>query len=131
MSQVLPKYPIYIPSKGRYESGYTAKFLLEDRVPFYLVVEEQERDEYAKRYGADHVLVLPFSNKGTVVASRNWIKDHATKNGFARHWQLDDNMTWIGRRWRTRRIRCSAGVGLRAVEDFADRYENVAIAGMN
>jgi hypothetical protein len=44
---------------------------------------------------------------------------------------LDDNILGIWRRWRARKIRCDAEVAFRAVEDFVDRYENVAIAGMN
>lgn len=59
--KVLPRYPVYVPSKGRYESGLTAKFLIRDEVPFYLVVEPQEADEYGKRYGYARLLILPWS----------------------------------------------------------------------
>lgn len=128
---ILPRYPIYVPSKGRFASGYTANFLVKDQVPFYLVIEQQEFNEYADRFGKERLLVLPFQNPGSVIPARNWIKQHATENGFLRHWQLDDNMTAVYRRFKGKRIRCDSGAAFAAVEDFVDRYENVAIAGMN
>jgi hypothetical protein len=133
VTTALPRYPIYIPSKGRSENCLTARFLAKDGVPFYLVVEPQEVDEYAARFGEEHILVLPFSNQGSVIPARNWIKERATAGGYERHWQLDDNIRWrwIGRRWKAQRFRCNAGIALAAVEDFVDRYENVAIAGLN
>lgn len=128
----LPRYPVYIPSKGRYDTALTAKFLDKDGVPFWLVVEPQEADEYIKRFGEHRVLVLPFSNLGQgSIPARNWIKEHATAAGHLRHWQLDDNIKFIRRFWREKRIPCHSGVALRVTEDFSDRYENVAIAGLN
>jgi hypothetical protein len=129
-TKLFPRYPIYVPSKGRYQTCYTAKFLAEDGVPFSLVVEEPERDFYAARFGENRCLVLPFVNRG-LIAARNWIKSHSIDAGYARHWQLDDNIRWIYRRYRTNRIRCDSGVALAVTEDFVDRYENVAIAGLN
>jgi hypothetical protein len=59
-----PKYPVYVISKGRFKGNLTAKFLIEDKVDFKLVVEPQEAEEYKSRYGEHRVLVLPFSNLG-------------------------------------------------------------------
>lgn len=129
--RIMPKYPIYIPSKGRYAFCYTAKMLAEDGVPFYLVVEEKEKEKYAEIYGEDRILVLPFSDMGSVIPSRNWIKEHATENGHKRHWQLDDNITEMYRLYRGKRIRCDAGIALAVCEDFTERYTNIAIAGLN
>lgn len=126
----MPRYPIYVPSRGRYDTCLTAKFLIKDGVPFYLVVEEQERDHYAAAFGVERILILPFSNQGLIYA-RNWIKEHATAAGHLRHWQLDDNIMWVSRRHKNKRIKCDSGVAFAVVEDFIDRYENVAIAGMN
>lgn len=131
MTGVLPRYPVYIPSKGRVDTCLTPKFLDRDGVPFYLVVEPHERYEYAERFGLDRILTLPFRDQGSVVPARNWIKEHARAAGHERHWQLDDNIGWIGRRYRAQRIPCNAGPALRAIEDFTDRYENIAVAGMN
>lgn len=127
---ILPRYPIYVPSRGRFESGYTLKFLAADGVPHHVVVEQHERDEYARRYPAAALLVLPESGQGLIYA-RNFIKQHATASGVARHWQLDDNIKQMRRWYKGKRIRCSSGVALRACEDFVDRYTNVAIAGPN
>jgi hypothetical protein len=129
--RILPRYPIFVPSKGRFANCLTAKFLDKDCVPFHLVVEPQERAAYAERFGEERILILPFSDQG-LIAARNWIKEYATAAGYLRHWQLDDNITRIRRRVRTgRRIPCNAGVALAAVEDFTDRYENIAVAGLN
>jgi len=128
---IMPRYPIYIPSKGRWDRCFTARFLIEDGVSFRLVVEPQEEARYAECFGDDRILVLPFSDRGSVIPARNWIKEHATEAGHERHWQLDDNIRLIYRRYREgRRIPMRSGVALAAVEDFADRYENVAVAGM-
>jgi hypothetical protein len=42
-----PKYPLYIPTKGRADSRLTSKALDFMRVDHYLVIEEQEHDTYA------------------------------------------------------------------------------------
>lgn len=130
--RIMPRYPVYIPSRSRYDTCLTAGFLIADGVPFYLVVEPQEEREYAARFGRDCLLVLPWSNLGEtgLIAARNWIKAHATSAGHARHWQLDDNSRLIYRWYKGKRIPCRAGVALAAIEDFVDRYENIAIAGM-
>jgi hypothetical protein len=109
----------------------TGRALVRDHVPFRLVVEPQEQEAYAARFGAERLLVLPFSNKGSSVPARNWIKDHSIAEGHERHWQLDDNMRGFYRFYKTKRLHCVAGIALRVIEDFVDRYENIAIAGMN
>lgn len=128
---MMPRYPIYVPSKGRADRCLTARFLKKDGVPFKLVVEPQEAEAYRAAYGAEQVLVLPFRDAGSVVPARNWIKDHSITEGYARHWQLDDNGRGIWRRYRGMKISCPSGPALRVVEDFCDRYQNVAIAGLN
>lgn len=127
---MLPRYPLYVPSKGRAHEPLTIRFLLKDGVPFRVVCEPEEAAAYEALVGAERLLVLPESNQGLIYA-RNWIKAHASADGYDRHWQLDDNISWILRWYRGKRIPCNAGPALRCVEDFADRYENVAIAGLN
>jgi hypothetical protein len=128
----LPRYPVYIPSKGRAESSLTARFLNRDKVPFHLVVEPQEYDEYASRFGEERVLVLPFSNLGLgSIPARNWIRDHSIAAGHKRHWQIDDNCVDIRRLYKGKRIPCDSGVALRVVEDFTDRYTNIGVSGLN
>lgn len=127
-----PRYPIYVISKGRSDVCLTARFLIKDQVPFRLVVEPQEADAYAKEFGTDRLLILPFSNLGLGgIPARNFVWEHAKASGAARHWILDDNILGIWRRWRARKVLCDAAPAFRVVEDFVDRYENIAIAGMN
>lgn len=127
-----PRYPVYIISKGRYENCLTAKLLSGDKVDFRLVVEPQEAEEYQSRFGKDKVLILPFSNLGLgSIPARNWVWEHAKAAGHVRHWILDDNISYVMRRYRARRLMCNSGPALRAVEDFTDRYENIAISGLS
>jgi len=128
------RYPIYIPSKGRHDEqqALTARFLIRDGVPFRVVVEPQEAEQYAALVGEERVLVLPFSNLGRgSIPARNWIMEHSIAEGHERHWQLDDNIRDV--RWMREgdRIPCNAALGLGACEDFVDRYENVAVSGLN
>lgn len=130
--RVMPMYPVYIPSKGRADTGLTAKALLKGGVPFHLVVEPQEADAYAAQFGKEHIIVLPFSNLGLgSIPARNFIWEHAISTGAERHWTLDDNIWDFWRRYRGKRIPCDPGIALRVCEVFTDRYENIAISGLN
>lgn len=127
-----PRYPVYVISKGRADCCLTANFLLVDGVDFRLVVEPQEAEAYAAKYGVDRLAILPFSNLGLgSIPARNWCWEHAKASGAERHWILDDNIRQVRRFYKSRRIPCAAGPALCAVEDFTDRYENLAIAGLN
>lgn len=126
------RYPVYIPSKGRADCCLTARVLVKERVPFFLVVEPQEADAYAAEFGRERLLILPFQNLGIgSMPARNWIWEHARASGAKRHWAIDDNISGFWRRWKARKIRCDAGAALSACEDFTDRYENVAVSGLN
>lgn len=127
---VQPRYPIYIPSKGRANHQLTANCLMNDSVPFHVVVEAQDAERYAEVVGEDRVLVLPFANLGQgSIPARNWIKEHAVASGAERHWQIDDNIKHFRRTYRGKRPSCRAGFALRVCEDFTDRYQRVALSG--
>jgi hypothetical protein len=130
---IKPRYPVYIVSKGRYgKNALTANFMVNDQVDFKLVVEPQEADEYAKSFGHQRLLVLPFSNLGLgSIPARNWIWEHSISIGAQRHWIFDDNIRRTMRRDKAQRLPCNANIALAAIEDFVDRYTNIAIAGMN
>jgi hypothetical protein len=132
--KVLPKYPVYVISKGRYEKRLTADALEKLGIPFSIVVEPQEEENYraAMEGQKNHtILVLPFSNLGQgSIPARNWVWEHAKASGAARHWILDDNIDGFYRLHDNLKVPCGSGATFRAAEDFVDRYENVAIAGM-
>jgi hypothetical protein len=130
MPSLKPSYPIYMPSKGRADECLTADLLVREQVPFHIVVEPQERELYAAKYGEDRLYVLPFRDRG-LPCTRQWIREHSIANGDKRHWQLDDNMREVYRWYRGKRIRCDSGMALSITEKFIDRYTNVAIGGLN
>jgi TET-Associated Glycosyltransferase/Protein of unknown function (DUF3102) len=128
---VLPRYPVFVPSKGRYqeERALTVRWLIHDGIPFRLVCEWAELEAYGRLVGDERCVVLPESGRG-VTYSRNFIRDLAESEGHTQHWQLDDNMGPPRRLHDGERIPCAGGPALAFVEDFADRYENVAVAGL-
>lgn len=126
-----PRYPIYIPSKGRAESRLTVRSLDALGLPYQVVVEPQEFDAYAAVINPDRLLVLPFSNLGLgSIPARNWIWDHAAARGVPRYWTMDDNLRGFYRLNRNLKTPCFTGAMLRAAEEFTARYENVAVSGM-
>ena len=126
-----PSYPVYIISKGRWESRLTSKALEWMAVPYHIVIEPQEYDQYAAMIDPDKILVLPFSNldQGSIPA-RNWVWEHSIEQGAARHWILDDNIRDFRRYYDHKRIRVDDGVLFRMAEDFTDRYKNIALSGL-
>lgn len=125
-----PRYPIYVPSKSRWKDTPTLKILERDEVPYFLVVEPHQVDDYREAWPNAEILELPFRDRGSVIPARNWIKQHATDAGYARHWQLDDNIKLFYRRWKGQRLPARAGISLRVCEDLTDKYVNVAISGL-
>lgn len=126
-----PKYPIYIISKGRWESRLTSKALDEINVPYHIVVEPQEYDNYAAVIDPKKILTLPFSNLGLGgIPARNWVWEYSISVGAERHWIMDDNIRHFFRFNRNRQIKVYSGTIFKAAEDFIDRYENVAMAGL-
>jgi hypothetical protein len=127
---LLPKYPIYIPSKGRAGNLKTGKAFDRDGVPYRVVIEPSQVSAYQDAGYSDKILVLPEDGKG-LVYSRNWITNHSVKEGTERHWQIDDDIDDFYRLYRGYRLRCNAGAALAVSEEFADRYENVALLSLN
>lgn len=125
-----PRYPIYILSKGRYESRYTMKALDQMGVFYRVAVEPQEYDLYAEYIPEEQLLVLPFSNHGMGGGpARNWCWEHSIAEGHKRHWILDDNIFHFWRYHHNKRIRCNSGAIFKAAEDFVDRFTNVQLSG--
>jgi hypothetical protein len=125
-----PKYPVYVISKGRWDSRQTIKALEEIKVDFKVVIEPQEYFEYAAVVDPDKILTLPFSNLGQgSIPARNWVWEHSMSIGAKRHWILDDNIRKFVRLHDNMKIEVDSGVMFRAAEDFTDRYENIQLSG--
>jgi hypothetical protein len=101
-------------------------------MPYRIVVEPQEYDQYAAVIAPDKILTLPFSNLGLgSIPARNWVWDHAISEGAARHWIVDDNIYDFYRWNYNAKLKEYSGGCFLAMESFVDRYENVAFAGPN
>ncbi len=126
-----PNYPIYVVTKGRFETRLTVNELLRMKIPFRVVIEPQEAEQYATILSESQILVLPFHDLGQgSIPARNWIWDHAIAEGHARHWILDDNLRTFYRLNHNKRVYMNDGTGFRVIEDFSDRYTNVMLSGM-
>ena len=125
-----PKYPVYIISKGRWERRQTARAMEMMKIPYKIVVEPLEYNNYAAVINPENILTLPFDNLGQgSIPARNWVWEHAKSLGCERHWILDDNMDSFYRVNRNMKLIVTTGAIFKAAEDFVDRYENIAIAG--
>ena len=145
-----PKYPVYVVSKGRaiMKNWHTSFRLIQMCVPHFIVVEPQEYDDYQKVFGWSEyvdVIKLDMSYKDNYDtfdgdksnpkvgpgAARNFCWDDSIKRGFEYHWVLDDNIDGFNRYWSGERILARTGEIFRSCERFVERYENIAIAGLN
>lgn len=127
-----PEYPVYIVSKGRWETRLTSKALERMKVPYRIAVEPQEYDQYASVIDPSKILVLPFSNHGLgPTPARNWVWEHALAAGYKRHWVMDDNIDAFRRLNYNVKACAESGTIFRCAEIFVDRYENVPLAGFN
>lgn len=125
------RYPVYIISKGRWEQRLTGKALESMNIPYRIVIEPQEYDQYASVIHPNKILVLPFSNLGQgSIPARNWVWEHSVKENHERHWILDDNLDGFRRYYYNKRIPIKTDATFKAIEDFTDRYLNVALSGM-
>lgn len=124
------KYPVFIPTKGRWETPITINMFKNFNVPFKIVIEKQDFEHYSKIVSVDDILVVPHQNQGLTV-TRNWIWDYAESQGYEKFWTFDDNIGRVYRLNNNRRLQVKDGTFLRVIEDFADRYENLYVIGMN
>lgn len=127
-----PRYPVYVISKGRWESRLTANALDKIGVPYRIVIEPQEFAHYAAVIDRRKILVLPFSNLGQgSIPARNWVWEHSIAEGHRRHWILDDNISGFYRFNRNLKTPVGDGTIFAAAEDYTDRYANVPMSGLN
>lgn len=144
-----PRFPLYIPSKGRSQYMMTSKVLTTLGVEHFIIVEPQEVEAYERAIRQLNLLttVLPLDlsykeryelcdDLGLTRSTgpgpaRNFAWDHSVKAGHARHWVMDDNIRSFRRLHLNERVKVGNGALFRAMEDFVLRYKNVAMAGPN
>jgi hypothetical protein len=142
---VNPEFPMFIVSKGRWDTRLTAKALEEMNTPYYIVIEEQEYKNYSAVISKEKIIILDKKyqddydtcddigtekSKGPGPA-RNFVWDYSIAKNYKYHWVMDDNITTFYRCTGNRKIRVIDGTIFKAMEDFCLRYENVVMAGPN
>ena len=65
-----PQFPLYIPSKGRHDSRLTVKTLDAMGVPYHVIVERQQFDEYASVIDPAKLLVVKAGDFKKVAAPK-------------------------------------------------------------
>ena len=127
-----PKYPVYVISKNRSDRLLTIRELELMQVPYSLVIEPQEYNQYAEKINKSKIIVLPFGNlnQGSIPA-RNFVWEHSISKGYERHWILDDNIEGFHRLNHNMKPKVTSGTIFKCAEDFTERYTNVALSGFN
>ena len=132
-----PRHPLYIISKGRWDSRLTARTLDAMSVPYFVVVEAQEATAYRAALDPAYATVLVLDpayqraydtcddlglSKSTGPGpARNFAWDHADALRASSHWVIDDNINGFYRLHRNARARVLDGSFFRAMEDFCAR----------
>lgn len=138
-----PQFPIFIPSKGRFDSRITMRAFDAMGVPYRVIVEAQEFEGYAAVLGRERLLVLDpafqrdydtcdehggTKSRGSGPA-RNFAWHVAASEGAPWHWVVDDNIKGFFRFNRNLKVPVADGTVFRCMEDFCLRYRNIAMAG--
>lgn len=84
------KYPICIVSKGRADICTTHKLFKENNIKYFYMVEPQDYEDYKKNFG-DNVINIGKDDEG-IYYVRNFCIEWSKKNGYDKHWQIDDDL---------------------------------------
>lgn len=122
-------YPVYIPSKGRYDNNPTARLCIKEGIPYFLVVEPQDAEHYIAEFGEDNCLVMPENDMGLSYA-RRFCKQHSIDNGDTWHWQIDDDMKGVMTRIDGKNVKTPAVEVMTEIEKFTDQYTNIGQVGL-
>jgi hypothetical protein len=147
MSKYNPQFPLFIPSKGRFDTMITSRALDEIGVPHKIVIEEQEYKDYLAAVNGNKsklvVLDLSYKQKYELCddlgltkstgpgPARNFIWDYSKAEGHEWHWVMDDNIKCFRRMTDGARVKVADGAIFKAMEDFVLRYRNIGMAGPN
>ncbi len=145
---MMPKYPFYIITYKRWDSRRTERSLEAMKIPYYLVVDGEDIPKYEPLVNKKLCTILELDQtyretfdefvkaerkQKSDGPARNFVWDHAIKNygKDSKHWILDDNIAGFARLNRNKKLLCKSPSLFRAMEDFMDRYENLALVGPN
>lgn len=144
-----PRFPLYVVSKGRSAYMITSKVLTRMGVRHFVVVEPEQAEDYRAAVASLGLLADVIEMDMSLKASyelcddlgltkstgsgpaRNFARVHSSGNGARWHWVIDDNILGFYRLNQNLKVPVSDGAIFRAMEDFSDRYENLAMAGPN
>ena len=142
MATIWPDFPVYVISKGRWRHATTPILLAQMGIPFHMIVEHDEYENYAGLFGAERLDVLPdiytinYQMDLAVVPgvtgpgpARNYVRDLASNRDAEYYWCLDDNITDFLYVRDNRRVRAGDGTWFRIMEDFATQFANLALVG--
>jgi hypothetical protein len=139
------KFPIYIVSKGRADSRLTVKALEAMKVPYFIVIEEQEYKIYSDVIEKSKILILDQSFKekyqlcddlGLTKSTgpgpaRNFAWEHSLYNNNEFHWVMDDNIQCFYYYNNNKKIKILNYKAFAIIEDFILQYKNIGMAGPN
>lgn len=123
------KFKIYIPSKGRANRCFTAMYLKNNNIPFNIVVEPNDYDNYLEVYSKDELVVLDANSKGLSYA-RNFIKRFSLSRGEDYHWQLDDDISYLVKRIDGKNLKINPLEIFNEVEEKTLKYKNIKVSGL-
>tara|TARA_Y100000114_G_scaffold56845_1_gene52022 strand:+ start:264 stop:1526 length:1263 start_codon:yes stop_codon:yes gene_type:complete len=132
------KYPLFVISKGRYQPdrSLTHNWFCKNKIHHFMIVECCEEDNYRQNMTNEYttILKLPPSydnlGKGSIPV-RNWIDDYARMcMKVEKYWCIDDNIISFYRWEKNTRRQIVDTTAFRVCEDFADRYDNLFMSGL-
>lgn len=144
-----PKHPIYVVSKGRSNTMLTSRALTTMGIQHFVIVEPQEVEVYAAAVAEwqllTTILPLDLTYKATYELcdsfgqtrstgpgpARNFAWDHSIASGAKWHHVADDNISGFYRLHKNKKVKCLHPGLFRSMEDFCERYANVAMGGPN
>ena len=120
---------VYILSKGRADCGFTHLTLQKDNIPYKIMVEPQDYDDYIK-YHDPNTIVKMDKNNGGIEYVRNYIKEYSKNRNEKWHWQMDDDIQKFKIRINDKNIETKGLNNLSIVEKTTKLFNNVAISGL-
>ncbi len=137
LEKILNKYPLFVISKGRHQKkrSLTHNWFSQNKIDHYIVVEDCEKELYTKEMNDDYttILTLPatYDNLGEgSIPVRNWVDDYSRFNKLEKYWCIDDNIKSFCRFEKNTRQNVIDTTLFRVCEDFADRYDNLYMSGL-